>query len=94
VLVIIGHDNLIWVVSADFFVLMPTPERLDLGGIGGITKLFVHPENNKLCGPAYIRISQRFYNNLRPYAGGITHRYTDDHLIGYRIVAVSFHNIV
>jgi hypothetical protein len=77
------------VVPADFFMLMTAPERLYLNLICGVTKLFVHPEDNKFCSPAYMRVSQGLYNDLRANARRITHRYPDDHLLRYRIVTVT-----
>ncbi|MBA7694695.1 hypothetical protein ES703_103308 [subsurface metagenome] len=73
---------------------MSAPEGLNLSGVGGVAKLFVHTEDNKFRSPADIRVSQRLDDNLRPNTGGIAHRYTDDHLLSYRIVAVSSHNRV
>jgi len=72
-------------------MLMPTPERFDFSGVGGVTKLLVQSENDEFSRSSNCRVSQGFDNNLRSDTGRVTHRYADNRLICDRIIAVSSH---
>jgi hypothetical protein len=88
ILIVIGYNNFMRIISADFFVLMPAPKWLNLRSISSINKLLVHAENNKFRGPAYDRVGKSLHHYLRTNTGSIAHRYTYNQLVGYRIVAV------
>ncbi len=94
ILVIIGNNYLVRIFATDFFMLMPAPERFDLGGISGIAKLLVQTENDEFCRSSNPWISQGFDNNFRPDTGRVTHCYADNRLLCDRVVAVCSHNIV
>jgi hypothetical protein len=63
------------VVSADFFVLVSAPERLNFSPIGSIAELFIHPENNEFSSTTDVRLGQRLHRDLRTYTCRVTHRY-------------------
>jgi hypothetical protein len=92
IFIVIGYNNFMGIISADFFVLMPAPKWFYLRSISGVNKLFVHTENDKFCSPAYSGVEKRLHYNLRAYTSSIAHRYAYNQLVGYRIVpAVSVH---
>ncbi len=92
ILIVIGYNNFMRIISADFFVLMPAPKWFNLRSVSSVNKLFVHTENDKFCSPAYYRVGKCLYDNLWADTSSITHRYAYNQLVGYRIVAaVSVH---
>jgi hypothetical protein len=85
-LIVVSDDDLVRVIPADFLVLVPAPERLNLGLVSGVTQLLIHTENYEFRGLAYRGIGKGLDDNLGADARRVAHRYADDRFLAYRIM--------